>query len=1044
MNKLAPIIPSSIIKEGEKYFPQHAVKKGLSLFQFAKISISFLKEGPNYEYFIISGIIKENKNHEVKVVFKKRLENHLKGPLKTLCSCESWNNTSHCQHTSFLFLYYISYIKRKKTSSVLSDNDPLPYLSLPNNQVEAVYPEKFGTIINNPKYLIGAPQNSKYTNLQYSLSKGRMTHFPEPSSFKGRLIVSISDQGLDTNAINYSFLYKNDQNIINKKISLFEHFFLFNWVNGEVYNLPFEIKSVLQNLKFCPITPSVNGLLEIFKEKGLKNYLEVWINDTPIEQIDTEDIFPTIVVERSKNKNYLNLALSFSNKTKIIPPEFLKMMTFQNNQVFSDLNKKLNPYELIISIKNFFNDGSPHYRKLLSRTIFKTLLIQKVNFLKEHKWSFLFHDTKILKVDNSFIIDFFTSLVTLFSEKSFQYSNFNPEKNEITYSVKENVFMEGITSFYKNLSKYKLEIFYNKTPLQYWKSDFKTSRRKDGSNWFTLELSISKDELKIIKNLDNKKDLFLNKNQLVLLTEDQKKLLKYLKRYTLFESQFLDEKSSEDINTFLIPFSRSRIFEILELKKMGIDIDLSDKEKELCDFLIDPKKIPPYEIPENLRNVLRAYQKKGYNWLRYLYENKLGGCLADDMGLGKTLQTITFLDSIIHEVKRVLIVCPISILINWEKEVQKFSSLSIHIFHGEKRNIPEDKKIILTSYGILKREFNEYLKNFSFDILILDEVQQVKNIKSLGAFAVRKLNTNFRVCLTGTPVENNITEFYNIIDLCMPGIWGDLLNTSSESTKKSRLIAKEVASPFILRRTKNQVLLDLPKKIENNVFLNFSNAEQNYYEHLKTTIKKDLLSSTTKKKFGMILTSILKLRQCCLWGSLLKEAQSTKAAFLIDSLSQIIEEGHQSLVFSQFTSYLDYIESFIKKKGWTYSRIDGTQPFKKRHQELEKFQEGKSDVFLISLKAGGFGLNLTAASFIFLMDPWWNPAIENQAIDRAHRIGQKNTLTIYKPIIKNSIEEKVLSLQESKRELFKDLLPDDSEQYFSNKMTLNDLEDLLN
>jgi SNF2 family DNA or RNA helicase len=1044
MNELAPIIPSFIIKEGEKYFSQNTVKKGLSLFQFAKLSISFLKEGPNYEYFIISGIIKENKNHEVKVVFKKRLENHLTGPLKTQCSCGSWTKVSHCQHTSFLFLYYVSYIKRKKPSSVLSDHDPLPYLSLPNNQVEAVYPEKFGTIINNPKYLIGAPQNSKYTNLQYSLSKGRMTHFPEPFSFKGRLIVAISDQGDNPGVINYSFLYKSDSNIINKKISLFEHFFLFNWVNGEVYNLPFEIKSVLQNLKFWPVTPSTNDLLEIFKEKSLTNYLEVWINGTPIEQIDTEEIFPTIVVERSKNKNYLNLSLSFSHKNKIIPPEFLKMMTSQNNQIFFDLNKKLNPYELIISIKNFFKDGSPHYRKLLSRTIFKTLLIQKTNFLKEHKWSYLFHDKNLFKVKNAFIMDFFTSLVVIFSEKTFQYSNFDPEKNEISYTIKENLFMEGIPSFYKDLSKYKLEIFYNKTPLQYWKSDFKTSRIKDESNWFTLELSISKDELKIIKSLDNKKDLFLNKNQLVLLTDDQKKLLKYLKRYTLFESQFIDEKSSEDVNTFLIPFSRSRIFEILELKKMGINIDLSDKEKELCEFLLDPQKIPPYKIPENLRNVLRAYQKKGYNWLRYLYENNLGGCLADDMGLGKTLQTITFLDSIIHKVKKVLIICPISILINWEKEVQKFSSLSIHIFHGEKRNIPEDKKIILTSYGILKREFNDYLKNFSFDILILDEVQQVKNIKSLGAFAVRKLKTNFRVCLTGTPVENNITEFYNIIDLCMPGIWGDLLSASSQSTKKSRLIAKEVASPFILRRTKNQVLLDLPKKIENNVFLNFSKTEQNYYEHLKTTIKKDLLSTTTQKKFGMILTSILKLRQCCLWGSQLKETQSTKAHFLIDSLSQIIEEGHKSLVFSQFTSYLDYIESFIKKKGWTYSRIDGTQPFKKRHQELENFQAGKSDVFLISLKAGGFGINLTAASFVFLMDPWWNPAIENQAIDRAHRIGQKNTLTIYKPIIKNSIEEKVLSLQETKRELFKDLLPDDSEQYFSNKMTLNDLEHLLN
>ncbi|MDC0253982.1 DEAD/DEAH box helicase, partial [Bacteriovoracales bacterium] len=579
--------------------------------------------------------------------------------------------------------------------------------------------------------------------------------------------------------------------------------------------------------------------------------------------------------------------------------------------------------------------------------------------------------------------------------------------------------------------------------LKYWEFGFKTNRKKDESSWFTLELSISKEDLKLIKNIDNKKDYFLNKNELVLLDDNQKKLLKYLTRYTLFESNKFENNLGDSENTFIIPFSRTRIFEILELKKMGIDIDLSKKEQELCEYLTNPKTIPPYEIQPDLRNVLRAYQKKGYNWLRYLFENKLGGCLADDMGLGKTLQTIAFLDSIIDKVKRVLIICPISILINWEKEFQKFSSLSVHILYGEKRNIPEDKKIIITSYGILRREFNEYLKKFFFDIVILDEVQQVKNIKSLGAFAARKIKTNFRLCLTGTPVENNITEFYNIIDLCMPGIWGNLLSGGSESTKKSRLIAKEIASPFILRRTKNQVLLDLPKKIENNIFLPFSDIEQSHYEDLKENVKKDILHSNSQKRFGKILTSILKLRQSCLLGHLNKKIESTKASFLINSLTQIIKEGHKSLIFSQFTTYLDYLESYIQKHGWTYSRIDGTQNYKRRQLEVDKFQEGKSEVFLISLKAGGFGLNLTAASYIFLMDPWWNPAIENQAIDRAHRIGQKNTLTIYRPIIKNSIEEKVLALQETKRELFKDLLPDDRDQSFSNKMSINDLENLL-
>jgi SNF2 family DNA or RNA helicase len=299
-------------------------------------------------------------------------------------------------------------------------------------------------------------------------------------------------------------------------------------------------------------------------------------------------------------------------------------------------------------------------------------------------------------------------------------------------------------------------------------------------------------------------------------------------------------------------------------------------------------------------------------------------------------------------------------------------------------------------------------------------------------------------------VENDLAEFYNILDLSIPGIWGDLQFVRTSSNKKSRLLARKTAAPFILRRTKSQVLTDLPPKIENNVMLGFNKHEDEDYKASLIRIKNKIQQAPSKKKYGEILRGLLELRQKCLWqkrqGEMaFREAMvdSAKIEFLMETLEQIIEEGHQAIIFSQFTTYLDIIQKVIGERHWKMARIDGTQTVKKRQSQVELFQEGKAPVFLISLKAGGVGLNLTAASYVFIMDPWWNPAVESQAIDRAHRIGQQNTLTVYRPIIKGTVEEKVLELQAMKKELFKDLLPDDDESLFTGKLSMKDFESLL-
>ena len=262
--------------------------------------------------------------------------------------------------------------------------------------------------------------------------------------------------------------------------------------------------------------------------------------------------------------------------------------------------------------------------------------------------------------------------------------------------------------------------------------------------------------------------------------------------------------------------------------------------------------------------------------------------------------------SLYKTLNRVHIICPVSIILNWEKEITKFSDMSVHIYHGGERNFPDDCKIILTSYGLMKREIETTFKDKFFDILVLDEVQHLKNIRSLGSSAVRKINAGFRVCLTGTPVENDLAEFYNILDLSIPGVWGDLQFIRTVSTKKSRLLARKTAKPYILRRTKSQVLKELPPKSENTIYLNFSEQEKNNYTNNLISIRNQINTAPSRKKYGEILKGLLRLRQQCLWQKT-DSILSTKIEFLMETLEQIIEEGHQVIVFSQFTTYLNII-----------------------------------------------------------------------------------------------------------------------------------------
>jgi SNF2 family DNA or RNA helicase len=448
-----------------------------------------------------------------------------------------------------------------------------------------------------------------------------------------------------------------------------------------------------------------------------------------------------------------------------------------------------------------------------------------------------------------------------------------------------------------------------------------------------------------------------------------------------------------------------------------------------------------FKVPESLESVLRKYQKEGYDWLKTLDYLGFGGILGDEMGLGKTLQTISFILS--NEASKTLIVAPTSLLYNWINEFEKFApTLRVAAVNGSKLEREEIIKeldnfdVIITSYNLLKRDWDLY-ENIYFDYCIIDEAQNIKNGSSQNALAVKAIKAKRRFALTGTPVENSLMDLWSIMDFVMPGFLFDEKTFSVRYHKKLREEPEVIEDlnklirPFILRRKKKDVIKELPEKIEKLLTISLDDSQKRVYQayrnHALELIKKKVQEDEFKKSKIEVLSYITKLRQLCLDPSLVMEdykGGNGKLEALLELITNSNEGGHKVLVFSQFTSVLKNIAKRLKGEGVKFSYLDGSISSKKRMELVKDFNEGANRVFLISLKAGGTGLNLTSADIVIHFDPWWNPAVENQATDRAHRIGQKNVVEVIKIIAKGTIEEKILALQEDKKKLISKVVED--------------------
>ncbi len=647
--------------------------------------------------------------------------------------------------------------------------------------------------------------------------------------------------------------------------------------------------------------------------------------------------------------------------------------------LYCDINEEM---DLILNIKYKDNRPSIYLKKLLKKLVFSG-----------------FNELKELDLNPSYPLD-------------------------STYKITKNV-IEFIESTLPNLNE-DAEVFLSDSIKNY-------------SYARTLNLSVG---VKVKHNL----------LQLEFLSDDidPKEFYDILKRYKKKKKYYkmksgeiikIDKAQIESIDHFL----RDMGIEESELKKKNIKIPsyrrfrLSSEHD--IDILTDDQFEKLFEkketkINKKYQKILRDYQKEGVQFMLDLRTMKLGGLLADDMGLGKTLQVIAHIESIEKREKPILIITPSSLILNWESEFDKFqSTVDVRTIHGNKetrREMIETIKnnmtdnVVITSYDYLKRDLYLY-EDITFDTVVIDEAQYIKNYKTKAARSVKEIQRDYSIALTGTPIENSLAEIWSVFDFIMPGYLFHynkfskhyekpiVLNEDEKASKSLKLLVE----PFILRRLKKDVLKELPEKIEETYYIELNEEEREIYQANLFDINMKLKNSDQSNKIE-ILSMLTKLRQICIDAGLVYDKvynQSSKIKATMELIEKAILNKEKILVFSSFTTVLDNIAERCNENGIDYFMLTGSTNKIKRKEYVDRFQSGEGDLFLISLKAGGTGLNLTSASLVIHIDPWWNISAQNQATDRAHRIGQKNTVQVISLIAKDTIEEKIQKMQEKKKEL---------------------------
>ena len=640
------------------------------------------------------------------------------------------------------------------------------------------------------------------------------------------------------------------------------------------------------------------------------------------------------------------------------------------------------------------------------------------------------------------------------------HPNFETQKAQKFFFLHHNEFTENFWfyKFFEHLHADNVEVYGLKDLKNFKFSPYKgkiSTSVASGLDWFEVSIQLSFGDNQV--SLKDIKSAVINKQKYIHLkdgsvgiipTEWIHKLEKYFRN---------GEIKKDNLEISKLRFSIiDELFDNIDDSKVMQEI--AEKRKRLAGFT----EISKTKAPKEIKAELRHYQMEGLNWLNFLHEMQWGGILADDMGLGKTLQVLTFLQKLANEKKTTnLIVVPTTLLFNWENEIKKFSPKLKALYHyGTDRHVKtidfSDYHLVFTTYGVLLRDI-EKLKDFAFDYAILDESQAIKNPASRRFKAANLINAKNRIALSGTPIENGTFDLFAQMSFVNRGFFGAANNFRENYSNPidkdgNEVVAVELQkliNPFVLRRTKEQVATELPSKTEDFIYCEMESGQRQVYDAYRNDYKNRLLNKIEDEGLGksklMVLEALTRLRQICDSPVLLKddeilETQSVKIKEIIRHITGKTS-NHKLLIFSQFVEMLSLVKDELNKLSIEFEYLDGQNSIKQREQSVKNFQENDElRVFLISLKAGGTGLNLTAADYVYLLDPWWNPAVENQAIDRCYRIGQDKKVFAYRMICKNTIEEKILMLQNKKKKIAGDIIQTD--ESIMKSLDMKDIKEL--
>ncbi len=751
-------------------------------------------------------------------------------------------------------------------------------------------------------------------------------------------------------------------------------------------------------------------LLEIFRE----NYT----SEIKFHKKDMENMF-SVVYPRIKNRIEIK-EMKKRDIEKYIPKDlFVK--------VFLDVNE-----ENYITADIKFVYGDTEFNPLSNEVVNIARDIGGENAVLDMflKSGFMLdrNDNRLILVKDELIFDFLSTDIEEYMKKFEVLATDNFKKREIRQPKAESLGVR-IENNLLNIDFSKLDFDLSELAdvMEKYKLKKKYHRLKDGS-FLSLEQNETMDFLEgITEDID----------------VDYNKIQKGELHLPVYRSMYLDR--------LLRNFDQSTINKNDEYNKFIKNIDKKEIDEEVA-------------MPKELNADLRTYQKIGYEWLSLLDRYQLGGILADDMGLGKTLQMLAVVLAYIESEenpKASIVVCPSSLTLNWLNEAHKFApSLKAMVIHGNVQERKEqiqsinDYNLVITSYDLLKRDLEEYVElDYNFQYIIADEAQYIKNNNTQNAKAIKEIHSKTRYALTGTPIENSLSELWSIFDFIMPGYlfrykkFKDLYEVpiTKDNNDESMSRLKMLIEPFVLRRIKKDVLTELPDKTI-TVLNNEMQGEQlklyaSYMAQAKQEAKEEIIQNGFEKSQIKILALLMRLRQICCHPSLFLQnytGESSKLTQCIEVMKDAVQAGHKILLFSGYTSMFEIIEKELKKEGIEYFKLTGQTKVGDRIRLVDEFNQNKNiKVFLISLKAGGTGLNLVGADMVIHYDPWWNLSAENQATDRTYRIGQKRNVQVYKLITKNSIEEKIYELQQRKAELADNMLS--TQQTFINKLSKEDI-----